>query len=61
VLFRTEKPYTEVYERALRKGVVIKKLGQLLNYENCLRTTVGLPQMNAKLLSALKEYMGEKA
>ena len=61
VLFRTEKPYTEVYERALRKGVVIKKLGKLLNYENCLRTTVGLPQMNAKLLSALKEYMSEKA
>jgi histidinol-phosphate aminotransferase len=61
VLFQTVKSYTEVYERALRKGVVIKKLGKLLNYENCLRTTVGLPQMNAKLLSALKEYMGEKA
>ena len=61
VLFQTEKPYKEVYEQALRKGVVIKKLGKLLNYENCLRTTVGLPQMNAKLLSALKEYMSEKA
>jgi histidinol-phosphate aminotransferase len=60
VLFQTEKPYSEVYERALSKGLVIKKLGKLLNYENCLRTTVGLPQMNAKLLSALKEYMSEK-
>jgi len=61
VLFQTEKPYTEVYEQALRKGVVIKKLGKLLSYENCLRTTVGLPQMNAKLLAALKEYMSEEA
>lgn len=60
VLFRTEKPYTEVYDRVLRKGLVIKKLGKLLYYENCLRTTVGLPWMNAKLLSALKECMGDK-
>jgi histidinol-phosphate aminotransferase len=58
VLFNTQKPYAEVYESALRKGLVIKKLGKLLKYENCLRTTVGLPQMNAKLLKALTEYMG---
>ena len=57
VLFRTEKPSEGVYEAALRKGLVIKKLGKLLNYENCLRTTVGLPEMNAKLLTGLKEYM----
>jgi histidinol-phosphate aminotransferase len=57
VLFRTEKPYEQVYEAALSKGLVIKKLGKLLSYENCLRTTVGLPEMNAKLLTALKKYM----
>ncbi len=61
VLFQTEKPYMEVYEQALKKGLVIKKLGKLLNYENCLRTTVGLPQMNAKLITTLKEYMSEKS
>jgi histidinol-phosphate aminotransferase len=59
VLFNTEKPYPEAYERALQKGLVIKKLGKLLNYENCLRTTVGLPEMNQKLLTALSEYMGD--
>jgi histidinol-phosphate aminotransferase len=59
VLFQTEKSYEKVYEAAMRKGLVIKKLGKLLNYENCLRTTVGLPQMNSKLLTALREYMGE--
>ncbi|MCW4006756.1 MAG: histidinol-phosphate transaminase [Candidatus Bathyarchaeota archaeon] len=61
VLFETDKPYLEAYERVLRQGLVIKKLGKLLSYENCLRTTVGLPAMNAKLLMALREYMGEKA
>jgi len=61
VLFNTEKPYAQVYESALRKGLVIKKLGKLLKYENCLRSTVGLPEMNAKLLQALREDLGEKA
>jgi histidinol-phosphate aminotransferase len=60
VLFNTAKPYKEVYESALRKGLVIKKLGKLLKYENCLRSTVGLPAMNVKLLSALRETIGEK-
>lgn len=60
VLFNTAKPYAEVYESALRRGLVIKKLGKLLKYENCLRSTVGLPEMNAKLLMALREYMGDK-
>jgi histidinol-phosphate aminotransferase len=61
VLFNTAKPYEGVYESALRQGLVIKKLGKLLAYDNCLRSTVGLPEMNVKLLNALREYMGEKA
>jgi histidinol-phosphate aminotransferase len=59
VLFNSKKPYSEVYESALRKGLVIKKLGKLLNYENCLRTTVGLPEMNQKLLTTLRKYMSD--
>ena len=59
VLFNITKSYIEAYERALSKGLVIKKLGKLLNYDNCLRTTVGLPEMNQKLLRALSEYMSD--
>jgi histidinol-phosphate aminotransferase len=59
VLFNTVKPFEEVYVNMLKRGLVIKKLGKLLMYENCLRTTVGLPEMNAKLLSALREYLGD--
>jgi histidinol-phosphate aminotransferase len=61
VLFNTEKPYEEVYLSVLKRGLVIKKLGKLLAYANCLRSTVGLPEMNAKLLTALREHMGEQA
>lgn len=55
VLFNTIKPCEEVYQSLLKRGLLIKKLGKILNLENCLRTTVGLPQMNARLLEALRE------
>ena len=60
VLFNVDKPYEDVYLNVLKQGLVIKKLGRLLRYENCLRSTVGLPKMNEKLLKALKEYLGDE-
>jgi histidinol-phosphate/aromatic aminotransferase/cobyric acid decarboxylase-like protein len=60
VLFNTDKPYEDVYLNLLKKGIIIKKLGKLLEYENCLRGTVGLPEMNTKLLKALREYLGDQ-
>ena len=60
VLFNAAKPYEDVYLSLLKKGVIIKKLGKLLEYENCLRATVGLPEMNAKLLNSLREYLGDE-
>ena len=61
VLFCTDKPCEDVYLSLLKQGLVIKKLGKILQYKNCLRSTVGLPEMNSKLLKALKDYMGEEA
>lgn len=60
-LFNTIKPYENVYENMLKRGLIIKKLGKLLTYANCLRATVGLPGMNVKLLNALREYLGDEA
>jgi histidinol-phosphate aminotransferase len=59
VLFNTSKPYEDVYVNMLKRGLVIKKLGKLLMCKNCLRATVGLPEMNAKLLNALCTYLGD--
>ncbi len=61
VTFNVNKPSEEVYVNMLKKGLIIKKLGKLVNYSNCLRTTVGTPEMNKKLLIALKKEFGEKA
>jgi len=58
VLYNTVKPSEDVYQSLLKQGIVIKNLGKILQFENCLRTTVGLPQMNAKLLEALKKIFG---
>jgi histidinol-phosphate aminotransferase len=55
VLFNTDKPYKDVYQNLLKKGILVKKFGKILHFDNCLRTTVGLPKMNAKLLEALEE------
>ncbi len=55
VLFNTAKPSDEVYQSLLKRSLLVKKLGKILHLENCLRTTVGLPQMNSKLLEALRE------
>ena len=59
VTFNVNKPYEEVYVNMLKQGLIIKKLGKLLKYPNCLRTTVGLPEMNRKLLKALKQQLGD--
>lgn len=55
ILFRTEKSADEVYNRMLRKGIIVKNLGTILKFDNCFRATVGTPKMNERLILALKE------
>ncbi len=59
VLMNTQKPTDIVNQKLLWKGIMVKKCGKILKYENCFRVTVGLPEMNAKLIEALKEIEGE--
>jgi histidinol-phosphate/aromatic aminotransferase/cobyric acid decarboxylase-like protein len=39
---------------------MLKKWGKILQYDNCFRVTVGLPEMNAKLIEALKQIQEEE-
>jgi histidinol-phosphate aminotransferase len=55
LLVNTKNPADEVYEKLLRQGILLKKWGKILDYENCFRITVGTPEMNAKLIEALKK------
>jgi histidinol-phosphate aminotransferase len=59
VLVNTQKPADEVNEKLLKRGIMLKKWGKILQYENCFRVTVGLPEMNAKLIEALKQIQEE--
>jgi len=59
LLMNTQKSADEVNEKLLKRGIMLKKWGKILQYENCFRVTVGLPEMNAKLIEALKEIQGE--
>ena len=55
ILVSTVKPADEVYQKLLARGIMLKKWGKILQHDNCFRVTVGLPEMNAKLIEALKE------
>jgi histidinol-phosphate aminotransferase len=60
LLVNTQKPCDEVNEKLLKRGIMLKKWGKILQYNNCFRVTVGLPEMNAKLVEALKEIQEEE-
>ena len=57
LLVCTQKSADEVYEKLLKCGIMLKKWGKILQYENCFRVTVGLPEMNAKLIEALRRIL----
>jgi len=53
ILFTVTKPYEEVFNELLNKGVLVRKTGSILNMGGCLRATVGLPDMNECFIEAL--------
>jgi histidinol-phosphate aminotransferase len=59
LLVNTQKPADEVNEKLLKWGIMLKKWGKILQYDNCFRVTVGLPEMNKKLISALKQIQSD--
>jgi histidinol-phosphate aminotransferase len=59
LLMNTSKPADEVNEKLLKRGIMLKKWGRILQYPNCFRVTVGLPEMNRKLIVALKEIQSD--
>ncbi|MEM3584130.1 MAG: histidinol-phosphate transaminase [Nitrososphaerales archaeon] len=58
ILFQSVKLYDKVFNELFSKGVLVRKIGKVLNFEGCLRVTVGLPYMNNRFLEIL-ESIGE--
>jgi histidinol-phosphate aminotransferase len=59
LLVNTQKPADEVNGKLLKRGIMLKKWGKILQYENCFRITVGLPEMNKKLIEALRQIQSD--
>lgn len=59
VTFYTKKESGEIFQALLDQGVLVRNLGRILHFDWCLRATVGLPEMNDKLLAALEQICGE--
>lgn len=57
VLFQVDESSDIIYERLLEKGIIIRKIGRVLNYENCLRVTVAPPLITDRFLAALREVL----
>lgn len=58
VLFQTEREGDRVHEELIERRVLVRKIGRVMNLDNCLRTTVGLPEMNRRLMEALRAVAG---
>jgi len=57
ILFNTPVDAETVYQKLLRKGIIIRKFGKILDYENCLRVTVAPKQFMDAFLKVLKEAL----
>lgn len=57
VTFKPRKYAEGMYNELLKRGIVVKNLGDLPVIGHCLRVTVGLPYMNDRVLKALSEIM----
>jgi len=58
VLFQVDKSSDIIYARLLEKGVIVRYIGRVLNYENCLRVTVAPPSITDRFLRSLQEVLG---
>ncbi|GAA4328738.1 histidinol-phosphate transaminase [Flaviaesturariibacter amylovorans] len=47
---------TRVYEYLRDRGIIVRNRSNVLLCDDCLRITVGTPQQDAQLLTALKEF-----
>lgn len=61
VLFQVERSSDEVYEELLRKGVIVRNIGRVLHFENCLRVTVSPHPMTERFLDTLAEVLSQNA
>ena len=60
ILFHVEDISSpSVYEGLLKRGVIIREIGKVLKFKNCLRVTVAPAEMMKRFLKSLEEALDE--
>lgn len=54
VLFEVGRKSQTVYRNLIKKGVLVRNIGDMDSHKGCLRVTIGTKLMNNKFLNALK-------
>jgi histidinol-phosphate aminotransferase len=57
ITFNLDRDCEQVYRSLLGRGIIIRKIGTMLEQKNCLRVTVAPRDMNKRFLSTLKEVL----
>jgi len=58
VLFKAGRSSDDLHKALLERGVIVKNLGRVLDFTNCMRVTVAPSPLSERFLQALREVMG---
>jgi histidinol-phosphate aminotransferase len=61
VLFQVNKDSSTIYRKLLDKGIIVRNIGQVLKFENCLRVTVAPTLMMENFIRELEAVLSENA
>ncbi|MBS7605975.1 MAG: histidinol-phosphate transaminase [Candidatus Bathyarchaeia archaeon] len=57
VLFQVDRDSTSVYKSLMERGIIIRNIGRVLKFDNCLRVTVAPSHMMERFIRDLREIM----
>ncbi|MEM2352037.1 MAG: histidinol-phosphate transaminase, partial [Thermoproteota archaeon] len=57
VLFQANENSLAIYESLLRRGIIIRNIGKVLKFDNCLRVTVAPRDMMERFIGELRDVM----
>ncbi|MEM2564680.1 MAG: histidinol-phosphate transaminase, partial [Candidatus Bathyarchaeia archaeon] len=61
VLFQVDRDSSAVYRALLNRGIIVRNIGKVLRFENCLRVTVAPALMMERFIKGLWEVLCENA
>lgn len=61
VLFQVDRDSSAVYRALLNRGIIVRNIGKVIKFENCLRVTVAPAPMMERFMKGLWEVLCENA